>query len=356
MTELSPRQWEGTVAAARETSLLGTLWHLAVLAGIHGQLPTKPAQHLLGGYRLSQHNAEALRWELQILDQGLLTKLPPAIALKGAAYLLAELPNAPGRVANDLDLLFPRDQVEQAESLLFFEGWNTTHHDEYDQRYYRQWMHELPPLQHHKRGTTLDLHHNILPETFKVRTDATPLITQATSVPGSWRFKTLAPTHLVLHSVVHLFSETEWDRGLRDLYDIHTLVTHFVSQQGDSFWSKLLDEAEQLRIGWLLERAIACCQARLLTPVPNEAQQHLKAHALSKPFQAANRQLFLHGLNTRNSHTPRTDALARGLLFLRGHYLKMPLPLLTRHLFHKAFLAKEPETPQSDDRGPETHG
>jgi hypothetical protein len=31
-------------------------------------------------------------------------------------------------------------------------GWAATHHDAYDQRYYRQWMHELPPMQPYARG------------------------------------------------------------------------------------------------------------------------------------------------------------------------------------------------------------
>ena len=34
-------------------------------------------------------------------------------------------------------------------------GWATTHHSPYDQRYYRTWMHELPPLRHAVRGSIL---------------------------------------------------------------------------------------------------------------------------------------------------------------------------------------------------------
>ena len=41
----------------------------------------------------------------------------------------------------------------------------TTHHSAYDQRYYREWMHELPPLLHVRRQTALDVHHAIAPET-----------------------------------------------------------------------------------------------------------------------------------------------------------------------------------------------
>ena len=44
-------------------------------------------------------------------------------------------------------------------------GWATTHHDPYDQRYYRRWMHELPPMLHIRRMTLLDVHHAIVPAT-----------------------------------------------------------------------------------------------------------------------------------------------------------------------------------------------
>jgi hypothetical protein len=43
------------------------------------------------------------------------------------------------------------------------------------------------------------------------------------------------------------------------------------------------------------------------------------------------------------------------MLFLRGHWLKMPAGLLARHLFHKAFLAEKPETATAQPQ-PEQHG
>ena len=52
-----------------------------------------------------------------------------------------------------------------AEQLLLHAGWSHMKADEYDQHYYREWMHELPPLQHKERGTVVDLHHGILPVT-----------------------------------------------------------------------------------------------------------------------------------------------------------------------------------------------
>ncbi|WP_274601269.1 nucleotidyltransferase domain-containing protein [Halorhodospira halophila] len=358
LLERSGREWTAMLAVGRENLLLGALWHRAMEAGVAERLPEWAARHLWGAALTAETNAAALRWELEQLDSGLIRNLTPPLVLKGGAYVLAGLPNAAGRIAADIDLLFRRDEVERAEAVLFYEGWFGTHHSAYDQRYYRQWMHELPPLQHVKRGTTLDLHHNILPATFAVAVDPERLLSAARPIGGMDRLQLPAPRHLVLHAIVHLFSETDWDRGLRDLYDIHTLIEHYEAQHGVVFWEELLNEAEALQVAWLMEPAIRCCQHRFGTLVPESVERRLHDHAASLPARWVSRRMFHHALNGRVSATPWVDALARALVFLRGHWLKMPPLLLARHLFYKAFLA-----PREDDSGedraaanPQQHG
>ncbi|MBK1727478.1 nucleotidyltransferase family protein [Halorhodospira neutriphila] len=341
MAGLTGPEWTGLLQAARESELLGTLWRLAGEAGVQERLPEPAARHLWGGYLAAERNAEAVRWELEQLDGGLLGRLSPPVALKGAAYLLAGLPNAAGRVCHDIDLLFPADEVGRAESLLFFEGWQASPHDAHDQRYYRQWMHELPPLVHRRRGATLDLHHNLLPETFAVRVEPRRVLDAAAPLAAPWRLRVPAPEHLALHAAVHLFAETEWQRGLRDLYDIHALVEHFQAARGDRFWEELLDEAEALGVAWLVEPALACGRTLLGTRVPAAAAERLERHGPPRWRRGPMRALFRHGLNTRASRTPRRDALARAALLLRGHWLKMPPTLLARHLLYKAFRAPQ---------------
>ncbi|MCG5495347.1 nucleotidyltransferase family protein [Ectothiorhodospira variabilis] len=344
---LSGKAWTGVLAVGRENLLLGALWQRAVEAGVSERLPQWAARHLWGAALTAETNAAALRWELEHLDRGVIRQLSPPLVLKGGAYVLDGLPNAAGRIAADIDLLFRRDEVERAETVLYYEGWFGTHHTPYDQRYYREWMHELPPLQHVKRGTTLDLHHNILPATFAVVVDPERLLEAAQPVEGMNCLHLPAPRHLVLHAIVHLFSETDWDRGLRDLYDIHTLIEHYQTQYGPAFFDELLEEAEALGVGWLMEPAIWCCQNRFRTQVPDGVRGRLRDHAARLPARWLGHRMFHHALNGRISATPRTDALARSFVFLRGHWLKMPPLLLARHLFYKAFLA-----PREDDEGP----
>ncbi len=59
--------------------------------------------------------------------------------------------------------------------------------DPYDDLYYRQWMHELPPLVHGERGRMVDVHHTILPLTARPTPDAQALIADAEGWTAGWR-------------------------------------------------------------------------------------------------------------------------------------------------------------------------
>ena len=168
----------------------------------------------------------------------------PVILLKGAAYLAMQLPAARGRSFSDVDVLVPKARLSQVESALMQRGWMTTHHSAYDQRYYREWMHELPPLRHLQRQSVLDVHHTILPETARLRPDATLLLSAALPVPGWDGVAVLAPTDMVLHSMTHLFHNDELSRGLRDLSDLDLLLRHFAVDA--TWWRNLVERARTL--------------------------------------------------------------------------------------------------------------
>jgi hypothetical protein len=69
-------------------------------------------------------------------------------------------------------LLLPRAQLQEAERALFAEGRVADEGlDPYDDRYYRQWMHEVPPLRHRNTCHTLSAGANA--PTFKLLTTAT---------------------------------------------------------------------------------------------------------------------------------------------------------------------------------------
>ncbi|RYE89079.1 MAG: hypothetical protein EOO78_33850, partial [Oxalobacteraceae bacterium] len=260
------------------------------------------------------------------------------------AYTAADLPASRGRTFSDIDILVPKARINEAEAALMMHGWASSHHDAYDQRYYREWMHELPPMQHGKRMTVIDVHHAILPETAASKPDSAKLIASSVTVPGRPGIHVLQPVDMVIHSACHLFHEEELDKGLRDLTDLDALLRHFAGQP--DFWPQLAQRAQELDLARPLYYALRYAMRLLHTPVPDAAIRAMAASgppALLAPLMDA-----LYGRALLPIHAscgdPFTGA-ARRSLFFRAHWLRMPPMLLARHLAHKAAMAmkQEPE-------------
>jgi hypothetical protein len=216
-------------------------------------------------------------------------------------------------------------------------GWVDGEQDEYDQQYYRQWMHELPPKYHKSRATTLDIHHNIIPKTCALCPDADLLLASIVNIPGS-NYWTLAPEDMILHSASHLFWGGEFDNGLRDLSDIDLLLREFCGNDS-AFWQKLLARADCLGLGKPLFYALRYSHNILETPIPRTVLSASKVHAPSFAKLKIMDSLFRRALNPLHpSCDDRYSGLARYLLYLRSHWLKMPLSLLLPHLIRKAWL------------------
>jgi hypothetical protein len=264
------------------------------------------------------------------------------ILLKGAAYLFAGLPAARGRLFSDVDILVPRAALSRVEGALMLHGWATTHHHPYDQRYYRRWMHELPPLQHAARQTVLDVHHAILPPTARLKPDSAKLWAASRPLPEAPPLRLLAPADMVLHSATHLFFNEEFSHGLRDLTDIDSLLRHFGSQPG--FWDHLTKRALDLDLARPLYYALRYAKEMLATPVPPTT---FLAAAPGRPPTFLARlmdSLFLRVLQP--DHPSTADAftpLAQRALYVRAHWLRMPPLLLAYHLTVKALRPEEPQ-------------
>ena len=254
---------------------------------------------------------------------------------------MAGLPSGRGRLFSDIDILVPKDNLDDVESALMEHGWASTHHDAYDQRYYRTWMHELPPMVHLRRGNAIDVHHAILPETAPVRPDPALLRAAARPIPGdlgALGVCTLSPHDMFLHSAVHLFFGGEFDQGLRDLFDMHRLATHFGAEPG--FWDGLVARAVALELTRPMFYALRYATRTFGTPVPASVMAASQAFAPSQVVLALMDALFTRALAPPHPEcAARFDGAAYFALYVRGNWLRMPLVLLTRHLFHKAFVS-----------------
>lgn len=336
---LDPAGWDLLLRQAANAGLGATLAATLGQAGLRDAVPPAPRRHLEWAGVAAARHLDAVRFEVDQIRRALADLGLPLILLKGAAYALAGLPPAPGRMFSDIDILVPKERIGEVESTLMLHGWAGTMQDAYDQRYYREWMHELPPMQHVERGNTIDVHHAILPETARVRPDPALLRAAARPIAGSAGLWMLAPHDLVLHSAVHLFSEGETHHGLRGLLDLHRLLLHFGQEHG--FWDGLVRRAVQLQLARPLFYALRYCDRLLGTAVPAavvaEAAAAGRPPAPLLPLMDA---LFLRTLVPPHpSCADRLSPAARGALYLRGNWLRMPPPMLARHLFHKAFVS-----------------
>lgn len=335
--DLTEADWDRVLRQARNAGLLARLWVQWERQGLAEQVPAQVARHFVSVYRLFQAQQRVVAWEVKQLSKIATGLGVPFVLLKGSAYLMAGLPVAQGRLFNDIDILVPKGALDEVEGALARGGWVSTHTNAYDQQYYRRWMHELPPMRHLRRDTLLDVHHGIAPETARVHPDASKLLAAAMPLPGHPEIYVLEPLDMILHSAVHLFSEGEFDHGLRDVSDLDLLLRHFGSAPG--FWEQLHARAEELGLQRSLHYALRYSQHFLSTPVPGRWRAGPSEPRHPRLMDA----LFQRALTVDHpSCSDRWSGLARWLLYIRGHYLRMPLRLLVPHLLRKAVMERWP--------------
>jgi hypothetical protein len=330
---LSAHDWNDVLILAREHALLPRLAAQLAAAGLFETAPKKARSHMRAGSISAESTHTAIRFELNRVLRALADVDAPVVLLKGAAYVMANLPPARGRFVGDLDFMVPRDRIDEVEEVLIREGWAAAEMDEYDQRYYREWAHEIPPLQHPDRETPLDVHHTIVPLTSRAHPDAAALF--AASVPlDDSRLRVLSPADMVLHSTVHLFND-DVGKPLRDLLDLDDLLLHFGSRPG--FWDDLVARARLHGLGRPLYHMLRQRQRVLGRGVPPEVEKAAAAWAPGPVLNFVMDRLFASRFACDPSDEPRTGAgFANWLLYVRSHLLRMPLPLLVRHLSVKA--------------------
>lgn len=337
---INASHWELLVRQARKADLLA---RLAERLRERPEIVTPAAvqAHLDSASLLARAQRHEVLRELGHVRAALAPLQVEPVLLKGAAYIAAGLPPAQGRLFTDIDLLLPKPRLPQAEAQLMLHGWATTHHTPYDQRYYREWMHELPPLRHVQRLSVLDVHHAILPETARLRPDPAKLLAAAAPAPGCPGWRTLAPADMVLHSSSHLIHNEETRHALRDLTDIDLLLRHFGTDA--AFWPQLVERAAELQLARPLHYALRQCRQLLDTPIPETVQRRVaQLGAPPPPFGQGMDALWRRALlGVHPTMAPRGSALARFALYVRAHWLRMPPLLLARHLTVKAFRLHE---------------
>lgn len=336
LTDFKLDEWSQLIRQARRTKLLSRIAVQAKDLGIIGSLPEKVADTLQGSIYVAANNRRMIDWEIDCIQRALVKVNTPIILLKGAAYVAARLPAAEGRIAGDVDIMVPGPMLGDVEAAFLAHGWSHIKFSDYDQRYYRKWSHELPPLVHEQRRTVVDVHHTILPRTSRLKPDVAKLWQHSLDLDVAG-MKALGHQDMVLHSAAHLFQDGDISFAIRDLVDLTDLLNYF--GQDPKFWDSLVDRAHEHQLQRPLYYALRYGRKLLDLDIPDAVDRSISSAAPVKPAVDLMDRIMPRVLLPDDPDSPSASrAHAASLLYLRSHWLRMPPWLLAGHLSRKALL------------------
>lgn len=333
---LDSAAWGLLIRQARTANVLGRTLSAVDSCIPAANWPLRAQQIYIAEENLAEHRLQSLRWEVEGLSRVLAVAGVRVILLKGAAYALNECAFAKHRHFGDIDILVPREKLPDVERLLNGSGWLTTKLDSYDQHYYRTWMHELPPMQHLHRGTNLDVHHAILPLTARYKPKSSLLIEAAQLARGLSAVDVLSPADTFLHAAAHLFCEGEYENALRNLLDLRDLLSESVNGRQITV-AELVNRSVDLDLTPILALAARYLERVFGLETAARVSEALKSQGVETNHALRDWVFDAVFLGFHPSMQPALLGLARQALYLRGHYLRMPLGLLAMHLVRKAW-------------------
>ncbi len=330
------QDWSLLLRVARNTNILAHIGWILKHKGYFDHIPTKVKDNIDAAQRIVDYRKQTALWELNRLHHALNNLNTDIVILKGGAYLLSGLPFSQSRMFADVDILVPKDKIEIIEQTLLKQNWKSMKVDEYDQHYYREWMHEIPPLRHVVRTIEVDIHHTILPLTSRLKPSPGKLIADAASTK-LYGFKTLSPCDMILHSATHLFYDSGLENKLKDLIDLGQLINHF-SENNEHFTSELIERANELDLTKPLFYSLHFTQKLLGTKISAKDIQNAKYNTRISNVTLLIMNILVPPaiLPEHPDHPKHRVRLARWFLYIRSHYLRMPLELLIPHLLHKS--------------------
>ncbi|WP_371192518.1 nucleotidyltransferase family protein [Glaciecola sp. SC05] len=325
--DFTPVEQSQAVTVFREQKILARMCYRLEAAGVFDSLDAKTQRHLLNAKKIADRQKEQVFNEARELARVLSNTVGYLIFLKGAAYSMCSGNLGKGRIYSDIDVLVPKKDIKACEQRLAINGWLGQEISDYDDKYYRKWAHEIPPMAHGFRGTIIDVHHNIVPIISKASLDIDSLLEHKEEIlPGI--FVLSGPAQLV-HAAIHLFRNEEYKGSFRDLTDLYLML----EGQDESFGLEAISIAEHIGFKHELSLAIRYVHTILSLDIP----ETVLASAKSSGANAFNDFVFSKVLLPQHkllagSATPFKHTLA----MIRGHIVKMPLHILIYHLVLKS--------------------
>lgn len=336
--QLTPKDWENIIRVARSASVLSR-----IAANYRSKFNERLPDFVEQQFEAINRHAELLKQQVFFEAHELNRHIghcssQPAIFLKGAAYVLSQAAVGEGRIFSDIDILVKKEDLPQIEKRLQALAWFPNSINDYDQKYYREWAHEIPPLVRAGRGTVVDVHHNIIPLISGKAPDIDLFLTQLRLLDSG--YYVLSAHAMTLHSIIHLFYQEEFTQGFRDLSDLHLLFSE--NTDNPAFYRDILLLAQKTQ--FCVELYYACRYLKHIfnTDIDDEFLKQLSV------YRPANLKLIILDWMYSRVLLPRHSIVnkpfisaAHQMAFIRGHWLKMPFHILCIHTFHKIKFAVE---------------
>ncbi|WP_051275645.1 nucleotidyltransferase family protein [Aestuariibacter salexigens] len=329
---LSLEEWAKLILVLRETKLLASFGFRAEHQGCFSSFPKYAQKHIKSAMVYADRQKQQIKYEAIKLEETFGAQSIPFCLMKGAAYVVKNERCSEGRLVSDIDVLVRKEDLIASERALKLAMWQTKKLDDYDEKYYREWAHELPPFFHPLRGTVLDVHHNL----FMAISDKAPNIDEFLehSEKVSENGSVFNSPEMIMHSCIHLFANEDMCSASRDLFDLFLLTNELDEKQ----WLRLIELANitgfTLELYCLLTCLVKYFDVELVGAAfyfVSECKHKNRYRFWSVVYARA--VLPIHPLVTKPA-----DDVARFVVFCRGHLLKMPLSLLIKHLAVKSYV------------------
>lgn len=333
MTGLSIEQWNICLKEAKLSGTAGRLAYDAKRLNITDKLPLKVQDQFRGFIYNSGASIRKIQWEMNRVARALKGASEKVILLKGATYIAKDLICSKGRTSVDLDILVAKNRIDWAEEQFLAAGWKHQVINDYDQKFYREYSHELPPLVHPDRHISIDVHHNILPVTSRVKPDIKEMIAAVVKIDEN--FYVFCDVDIILHSIVHLFQDGEIRSSIRNLLEQHDLYEEF--GQNPQFWQDLIPRAQQLGLTRALYYSLKFCRLIFETEIPEHITAQIKQYQPNFLARKLMNFMVLGVISPNLGLKGIGRYIAMNGLYIRSHWLRMPPALLIKHLSIKFY-------------------
>lgn len=321
----------------RAANLLGIFAYKVIDQELLQVLPRNFQNHVISNINYFERQSFHVGNEVSRIDSILKKVDIKAVFLKGAAYNLEGISSLRGRTMSDIDILVSSNKLVATEQRLKTLGWQLKDVTEYDDKYYRKFAHEIPPMFDPVSGTILDIHHNLYLPVSGRAPDEKILLQHKTAL-GSGVF-VLSRHMQALHTCVHLYWNEDVSSSLRDLYDFTCLCRVDAT---DNFWRDIINTSEKMGLSHLLFDVLCMAEYFFYLKYPVDIKRKLYGRHYSGRLNLRRKwvQYFMKRALIPDTRVCSSTSLSifRFAAYIRGHFLKMPLTILFPHLVKKAWL------------------